>query len=91
MADATWIQARIDSTKAAIVAYEAALLALSTGAQSYTLDTGQSRQTVTKASVGEMERVLGRLEQRLRDYENELAAVAGTSATGASVYIRPGY
>lgn len=50
--DSTFIQARIDATKLQIVAYEDAALALGSGnIQSYTLDTGQSRQTVTKLDL----------------------------------------
>ena len=43
---------RIATVKALIDAYDAALLALGTGAvQQYSLDTGQTRQTVTKANM----------------------------------------
>ena len=63
--DATQIQARIDATLAQIDAYEAAALALATGgAQSYTLDTGQTRQTVTKLDLDAIQKTLDSLYNR---------------------------
>lgn len=49
-----WLDARIVKTRAAIEAIEDAITTLSSGANSYTLDTGQTRQTVTKASIGSL-------------------------------------
>ena len=63
--DDDWLDARETATKALIVAYEGALTALATGAQSYTLDTGQSRQVVTKADIASMRLFLDMLENRL--------------------------
>lgn len=63
--DRAWIEERITKTKALIVAYEDALLALAGGAQMYSLDTGQTRQTVTKANVASMKTILTELEERL--------------------------
>lgn len=61
-----YIQARITATEALIDAYEAAALALGTGgAQSYTLDTGQSRQTVTKLDLIQINKTLEGLYNRL--------------------------
>lgn len=51
--DQFWID-QVEAAKTALAAYNAAILALSTGAQSYTLDTGQTRQVVTKATLGEL-------------------------------------
>ncbi len=60
-----FLQDRINATEALIEAYEAALLALVTeGVQQYTLDTGQSRQVVTKASIPSLERALDSLTNR---------------------------
>lgn len=70
--DVEWIQARIVATKALIVAYEAAILALAGGAQSYQLDTGQSRQLVEKAQLGSLRLVLSELESRLSTYQQRL-------------------
>jgi hypothetical protein len=57
--DATFLDSRITATRALIIAIEAALLALITGgAQSYTMDTGQTRQTVNKLDVPALQRQL---------------------------------
>lgn len=63
---------RIEATKRAIVAYEDAIVELSSGVQSYTLDTGQGRQVVTRNSIGEMNRVLDTLYNRLSNLESRL-------------------
>jgi hypothetical protein len=70
--DTTWIQERITATRTLIVAYEDAILAISTGSQSYSLDTGQTRQVVTKAMLGSLQLTLARLEARLSTYEQRL-------------------
>lgn len=63
--DRAWLQARLTETEALIVAYEAAILALSTGTvQSYSLDTGQTRQTVTKQQLSQIQNTLESLENR---------------------------
>lgn len=50
--DRAFLRERITATKAAIVALEAAQLALGTdGIQSYTIDTGQTVQKVTKLDL----------------------------------------
>ena len=46
---------RLASIQTQIIAIEAAIIAITTdGAQSYTLDTGQSRTTVTKVNLPEI-------------------------------------
>jgi hypothetical protein len=60
--DREWLEARIAAKKALVLKYEAALDALSTGAQTYSLDTGQTRQTVTKANLTEVRNALSQLE-----------------------------
>jgi hypothetical protein len=62
---------RITATKAQIVAYEGALLALAAGGgvESYTLDTGQSRQTVTRANIPAMQKMLTALYNQLATLE----------------------
>lgn len=70
--DATFIQARIDATKLQIVAYEDAALALAGGAQSYTLDTGQNRQTVTKMDLRSMQITIDSLYNRCATLEARL-------------------
>ena len=86
MADAVWIQQRIDRTRATIIATENAIDAIQAGAQSYSLDTGQTRQSVTKANIAELRGNLKYYEERLRDLEAQL--VTATSGP-ASVYVRP--
>lgn len=53
--DNAFLDARIVATQAIIVAYEEAITAVSGGkVTSYTLDTGQSRQVVTKLDINGM-------------------------------------
>lgn len=78
-----WLEERITKTKALIEAYEDAILALSSGAQSYTLDTGQTRQTVTKAQLSQLSTTLDRLEGRLQRLID--------MRCGAGTYVRPGF
>lgn len=63
--DDTFLAERIAKTKALIVAYEDALLAFADGRQSYSLDTGQTRQSVTRVQIPSLERTLAALENRL--------------------------
>lgn len=63
---------RIDVTKGLIVAYEDALAALSGGVQSYSLNTGQSQQTVTRASVADLNKTLESLYNRLATMQARL-------------------
>lgn len=63
---------RIDVTKELIVAYEDALTALGSGVQSYSLNTGQSQQTVTRASVADINRTLEGLYNRLATMQARL-------------------
>lgn len=88
MADTVWIQERVARTRAMIVATETALEAIQSGAQSYSLDTGQTRQTVTKANVAELRGNLKYYEERLTELEAQLTtAVSGP----ASAYVRPAF
>ncbi len=53
--DAADIQARIDKIKAQIDAIDEAIIAILVNkVESYTLDTGQSRQTVTRQNVTDL-------------------------------------
>ena len=64
--DATFLQARITAVKAQIVALEDTLIDVSSGAvESYTLDTGQSRQAVTNSSVKQISDTIDSLYNRL--------------------------
>lgn len=71
--DAAFINERITATKAMIVAYEDAATALgSGGTQSYTLDTGQSRQTVTKVDLADIQKTIDSLYNRCATLEARL-------------------
>lgn len=63
--DREFLIERIATTKLMIVAYEDAVLALSNGVTSYTLNTGQSQQTVSRASIPDLNRTLDSLYNRL--------------------------
>jgi hypothetical protein len=79
-----FLEEQITATKALIVAYQAAVLSLGTGAvQSYQLDTGQTRQLVTKANLGSLRLSLDSLYNLLATLEARLC--------GAGVYARPGF
>lgn len=71
--DREWIERRIEQTRAMIEQYEDALLKLSgDGVMSYTLDTGQTRQVVTKQNLTEIRNALASAENRLRMLQNDL-------------------
>jgi len=82
--DSDWLEARITRAKALIVAYEDAIESLTVGgAQSYTLDTGQTRTVVTRAQLGSLESGLARAENRLAALE--------ARCRGGGVIGRPGF
>lgn len=71
--DITFLQARITATQNQIIAYESAMTALGTdGVQSYTLDTGQTRQTVTKRDLASVKNTLDSLYNTLATLEARL-------------------
>ena len=70
--ETAWLEERIAAKKAAIIAYETALTSLAGGAQSYSLDTGQTRQVVTKANLTEIRNVIGQLESDLSTLQMRL-------------------
>lgn len=61
--DSGFLQDRMDALKALIIAYESALLAIGSagGTESYTIDTGQTKQIVTRSNIPEMQRMLDRM------------------------------
>ena len=82
--DTTWLNARLEKTKTLIEAYENAIEALSTGAvQSYQLDTGQTRQLVTKASLTSLTKTLESLENR---YSTLQARLGCARTVGRAAY-----
>lgn len=80
-----YLLAKITSTKTLIDTYEDAILALGEagGIQSYTLDTGQSRQTVTRYDISSLSKSLDRLYNRLATLESRLY--------GSSITARPSW
>ena len=79
-----FIQTLIASTQAQIIVYQDASLALATGGiQSYTLDTGQSRQTVTKLDLEWINDAIDSLINRLVTLEARLNGGASTIASPA--------
>lgn len=76
---ATWLQDRITSIQARIEALEAASLGISSGAiTSYELDTGQSKQRVTKENLTQLQAVLDGLYNQYTILSNRV--------TGAGVH-----
>lgn len=85
MADRQFWLDRIEKTKQLIAAWEDAELALSAGGvQSYTLDTGQTRQTVTKADLGQIRDTIDSLLNRLVTLEARIG-------NGGVVNVRPAW
>lgn len=82
--EAAWLDARIAKTKELIVLYEDAITQVGTGGiQQYSLDTGQTRQMVTKANLATTRIVLESLENRLVSLQ--------ARRFGGSMYVRPGF
>ena len=80
----TFLQERIAATKALIIVYEDALTAIVTnGVERYSLDTGQSVQTVTKLNVKDLNVQLDSLYNRLATQEARLNGSGVTIARPA--------
>lgn len=78
-----YFASKIAVVQAQIDAYEAALtvLAAANGVQQYSLDTGQTRQSVTRADIPALNKTLDSLYDRLATFEARVK--------GASVTVRP--
>jgi hypothetical protein len=74
---------QITAIKAAIIAYNAAIIALKTE-KSYTLDTGQTRQTVTNHDLGDL------IKTRSSLY-NELTILCNIRDKTSGWNVRPGW
>lgn len=82
--DTTFLQARITAVQAQIVAYEEAILAITSGkVQSFTLDTGQTKETVTKKNVASYQAALNGAYNMLATLEARL--------NGAAIQVRPAW
>jgi hypothetical protein len=64
-----FLQERITKTKELIVAYEDAIAALAGGAQSWMLDTGQTKQSVTNFDLEKLNAMLDSLYNRCATME----------------------
>lgn len=83
--DQAFIEEQIARYKTLITAYSDAILAITVeGIQSYTLDTGQSRQTVTRIDLDRLQRTLDSLFSQLEVWQTRLDG-GGVSS------IRPGF
>ena len=79
--DTAFWQARIDKAKATIVLYEDALDALLVqGVLSYSLDTGQSKQTVTKQDIKKLEEAVDSLMNRIATLQARVSGCGNTIA-----------
>lgn len=74
--DRAFWEERIAKKKEAIIAYETAITAVAGGAQSYSLDTGQTRQVVTKANITEIRNVIAQLESDIATLQMRLYGCA---------------
>jgi hypothetical protein len=82
--DRAFWQGRLDKKKEQLAAYDDAITALAGGAQTYSLDTGQTRQVVTKANLTEMRNMIAHLETEIATLQNRLG--------GCSTFqVRPGW
>lgn len=81
--DKTWLEARITKAKEMIATYEDAIAAVAVVGQSYTLDTGQTKQTVTKANLTELRNALAYWENKLSTYEAKIE--------GRALQAKPGF
>lgn len=83
--DPAFEAARIDAIKARIIALEGAITALAVGGvQSYSLDTGQTRQVVTRSD-------LSQLRLALRAAESDLATALARSGGCGRFNMVPGW
>lgn len=82
--DEQYLADEITATKALIAALRAAITALATGGvQSYSLDTGQTRQVVTRSNLSEMRLSL----KEAQSYLSTLLARGGCGRFN----VRPGW
>jgi hypothetical protein len=81
--DKAFLQTRIDKTKLLIIAYEDAALALLGGVESYSLDTSQSKQTVTQIDALKINQMIDSLYNRLATLQARL--------NGGGVTVVPGW
>lgn len=81
--DVAFIEEQITAIKEAIRKINADLLTAST-VQSYTLDTGQTKQTVTRQQIASLRATRDGLLNELRYWNNQLGGCS-------TVYVRPAW
>lgn len=82
--DTAWLDARIARQRTLIQEIENAIEVVAINGQSYTLDTGQTRTTVTRSNMGELKNALTAAEERLEDLRARRERTGGFIA-------RPGF
>ncbi len=86
--DTTWLEARLAATEALIIATESAVALVSSGAQSYSLDSGQTRQQVTRSTLMDLRLSLRELDDRREKIRNDLGLC---NPGGRQVRVIPGF
>ncbi len=81
--NASFLIDRITATRALIIAYEDALLALASGVQSYKLNTGQTDQVVTKLDLTSLNNTVASLYNRCATLEARLNGSGTTTVVPA--------
>lgn len=81
--DRTFWQGRLDKKKEQLAAFDDAITAIAGGAQSYSLDTGQTRQVVTKANLSEMRIMVSKLESEIATLQQRLTGCGSFQARPA--------
>jgi len=85
MAD-TFLQSRIPVIEAQIIAYDDAILAFgNSNIQSYTLDTGQDRQVVTRGDIASMKNMRNSL------YNSYVTLKARCGSPSGTIIARPSW
>lgn len=81
--ETTFIESRITAAQAALTQVDAAIATVLGGGQSYSLDSGQTRQTVQRGSLESL--------QKLKEhYENQIL-VLNRRLCGSATIMQPGW
>ena len=83
-----YLSERITKLKEILEKYEDAIIAVTGGVQSYTLDTGQTRQTVTRANLDELKNGYDSMFNSLLMLQNRFCNQCGPGGGGTTI-VRP--
>lgn len=83
---ASFAEERLATLKTQLERVDAAILVVLAGGTTYTLDSGQTRQSVTRSSLSELQKMQAYLTQEITNLD---ATVNGSN--GSVVYVRPGF